>query len=119
MILCVDHWVIFSLLSGLYVNYVICAIDNVYTSVYTCHEVKTMLITKAFLSGNSQAVRIPKECRLPEGELCISKIGSALIIFPSADRLSVLMESLSEFTDDFMSDGRPGQTTQDERVVLE
>ena len=66
-----------------------------------------MLMTKTFNSGNSQAIRIPKEYRLDDEEVIISKVGSAIIIFQQKDRLAVLMESLNEFTDDFLSDGRP------------
>ena len=77
-----------------------------------------MLKTKTFNSGNSQAIRIPKEYRLEDDEVIISKVGSAIIIFQQKDRLAVLMESLNEFTDDFLSDGRPEQVLQSERVTF-
>ena len=44
-----------------------------------------MLTTKVFKSGNSQAVRIPKEYQVAEKELCINKIGNTLILFPESD----------------------------------
>jgi antitoxin VapB len=78
-----------------------------------------MLKTKTFNSGNSQAVRIPKEYRLEDDEVIISKVGSAIIIFQQKDRLAVLMESLNEFTDDFLSDGRPKQVNQRKRVAFD
>ena len=77
-----------------------------------------MLKTKTFNSGNSQAIRIPKEYRLDDDEVIISKVGSAIIIFQQKDRLAVLMESLNEFTDDFLSDGRPEQVLQSERAAF-
>jgi len=77
-----------------------------------------MLKTKTFNSGNSQAIRIPKEYRLEDDEVIINKVGSAIIIFQQKDRLAVLMESLNEFTDDFLSDGRPEQVLQSERVAF-
>jgi len=40
------------------------------------------VITKVFKSGNSQAVRIPKELQLPEGEVEIIKRGDELVIRP-------------------------------------
>ena len=74
-----------------------------------------MLTTKIFNNGNSQAIRIPKEYRFEQDEVFISKIGSALVIFQHNDRLAVLMESLNEFTDDFLKDGRPTELLQKER----
>ena len=70
-------------------------------------------------NGNSQAVRIPKEYRFEQDEVCISKIGSAVIIYPQKDRFAVLMESLAEFTADYLEDGRPAQTFQSERASLD
>lgn len=40
------------------------------------------MITKVFKSGNSQAVRIPKELSLPEGDVEILKRGDELVIRP-------------------------------------
>jgi len=78
-----------------------------------------MLITKIFNNGNSQAIRIPKEYRFEQDEVFISKIGSALVIFQHNDRLAVLMESLNEFTDDFLKDGRPAELLQNERELFD
>ena len=74
-----------------------------------------MLTTRIFTNGNSQAIRIPKEYRFEENEVYISKIGSALVIYPYNDRLAVLMESLHEFSDDFLKDGRPAELAHDKR----
>jgi len=65
-----------------------------------------MYITKIFKSGNSQAVRIPKEYKIKENELFINKIGNSIIIFPKNDPWKTLKESLSDFSEDFFEDGR-------------
>ena len=77
-----------------------------------------MQTTKIFINGNSQAVRIPKEYRFEQEEVCISKVGSALVLFQATDRLAVLQESLQEFSDDFLKDGRPSELSQSERESL-
>jgi antitoxin VapB len=74
-----------------------------------------MQTTKIFKNGNSQAVRIPMEYRFEQDEVFINKIGSAVVIYSHNDRFAVLMESLNEFTSDFLEDGRPEQLTQSER----
>jgi antitoxin VapB len=65
-----------------------------------------MVCTKVFTSGNSQAVRIPKEFHIDYSELFIKKIGSTIILYPRKQPWENLRKSLSEFTDDFMSEGR-------------
>jgi len=42
-----------------------------------------MARTKIFWSGRSQAVRIPKQFRLPGEEATIRRVGSALVIEPA------------------------------------
>ena len=44
-----------------------------------------MLTTKVFKSGNSQAIRIPKEYQIDADELFINKIGNTIVIFPKND----------------------------------
>ena len=78
-----------------------------------------MLTTKIFTNGNSQAIRIPKEYRFDDDEVIICKVGSAIILFQRNDRFAVLMESLNEFTDDFLPEGRPAQLIQPERVSFD
>ncbi|MCW7471804.1 type II toxin-antitoxin system antitoxin VapB [Leptospira kanakyensis] len=64
------------------------------------------LASKVFISGNSQAVRIPKEYQISEKELYIQKVGNTLFLFPKNDPWKAFEESLNEFSDDFMSEGR-------------
>jgi antitoxin VapB len=65
-----------------------------------------MLSSKVFISGNSQAIRLPKEYQVEDKELYIKKIGSTIILFPKKNPWEAFERSLSEFTDDFMAEGR-------------
>lgn len=65
-----------------------------------------MKIAKVFKSGNSQAVRIPKEFHLEDEEVEIRRKGDSLILRPKKRSWTALFESLDKFTDDFMTDGR-------------
>ena len=65
---------------------------------------------KIFQSGNSQAVRLPKEFRFEVDEVEISRDGDAVILRPaknSVDRWAGLRAALDTgFSEDFMADGR-------------
>ncbi|EEV21424.1 AbrB/MazE/SpoVT family DNA-binding domain-containing protein [Treponema vincentii] len=76
-----------------------------------------MACAKVFMSGNSQAVRIPKEFHIDHSELSIKKIGTTIILYPQNNHWENLKKSLSEFSDDFMSDGR-NQPSLPERESL-
>ncbi len=66
-----------------------------------------MKTAKIFRSGNSQAVRIPKEFRLEGTEVEIKRQGRALILNPKKKKSwKVLVDSLQKFTKDFMEEGR-------------
>lgn len=62
--------------------------------------------TRVFASGNSQAVRLPKEYQFRDQEVLIQRVGSAVILLPSTDPWKSFRESISEFSDDFMSTGK-------------
>ncbi|GAB1433010.1 AbrB/MazE/SpoVT family DNA-binding domain-containing protein [Spirochaetota bacterium] len=65
-----------------------------------------MLCSKVFICGNSQAIRLPKEYQVNEKEMYIKKVGSTLILFSKNNPWEAFERSLSEFSDDFMKDGR-------------
>lgn len=65
-----------------------------------------MKTTKIFRSGNSQAVRIPKEFQMDGDEVEIVKRGASLVLRPTKKSWGPLIESLEKFTDDFMDGGR-------------
>ena len=76
-----------------------------------------MKTVKVFKSGNSQAVRIPKEYLVNEKELAINKIGNTIILFPQNDPWKLLEKSLYEFSDDFLKDGRKQPSMQKRRSL--
>jgi len=65
-----------------------------------------MNTAKLFKSGNSQAVRLPKEYRLPGSEVKIFRRGNQIILEPLETTWEPLFESLNQFPEDFMEDGR-------------
>lgn len=76
----------------------------------------TTKTTTIFMNGQSQAVRIPKEFRLGGKKVYIQKMGNCIILTPVKDPWQLFAESLHEFSDDFMKDGReqlPDQERED------
>lgn len=71
-------------------------------------------IAKVFQSGNSQAVRLPKEFRLDVDEVEVSREGDALILRPKPDVTrpwASLRAAVDRgFTEDFMADERGGSS---------
>ena len=65
-----------------------------------------MKAVKVFKSGNSQAIRIPKEYQLTGEKLVMNKIGNTIILFPQDDPWKLFKDSLQGFSDDFFTDGR-------------
>ena len=65
-----------------------------------------METAKLFQNGSSQAVRLPKEFRMPGNEVKIFKKGNTVILEPIEAIWDKLFESLSEFPEDFLKDGR-------------
>lgn len=71
---------------------------------------------KLFQSGNSQAIRLPKAYRLPGTKVYLKRMGSAIVVLPEDSAWQPMIESLSEFDDDFMADRN--QPPQQERPEL-
>ena len=73
-------------------------------------------IAKVFRSGNSQAVRLPKDFRLDVSEVEISREGDALILRPkpSKDRPWASLRAAVDrgFSEDFLASGRQQPTPQ-------
>ena len=72
-----------------------------------------MVTAKIFNSGNSQAVRLPKEYRFNTEEVRIQKVGESIILYPKEKALNTFIEGLNSFTDDFLSKGREQQVTKE------
>ena len=62
--------------------------------------------TKVFQSGNSQAVRIPKEFRLDSSVVEIFQRDDEIVLKPIAKSLGDAFKLLTEMPSDFMVDGR-------------
>lgn len=65
-----------------------------------------METAKIFQNGSSQAVRLPKAFRLPGTQVKIYKKGNQVILEPIEMTWDSLFESLDEFPEDFMVEGR-------------
>ncbi|MGE0719527.1 MAG: antitoxin [Alphaproteobacteria bacterium] len=65
---------------------------------------------KLFRHGRSQAVRLPKEFRLPGTEVKVRRLGSGVLlepIEPSTEEISAIFAELDRYRDiPFMEDGR-------------
>lgn len=67
------------------------------------------MLTRVFKSGNSLAVRIPKELAIVEAsqDIEIEKIGDTLVLRPVVKRkLTGLAEAFAAFPPGFMAEGR-------------
>ncbi len=61
--------------------------------------------TKIFKSGNSLAVRLPKDYQINAEEVYIAKQDNKLVIFPKKEKWDVLFELLEETeAKDFLKD---------------
>ncbi len=72
-----------------------------------------MRMTKVFKSGNSQAVRIPKEFYIASEEVEIFKRNNDIIIREKPDNLSRAFELLTQLPDDFFAEGRENEEPQE------
>ena len=81
------------------------------------------IVSRVFMNGNSQAVRIPQELRLDASRVAISRNEAGdLVIHPlPADRGSALLEALSAFDDEYvqlLEEDRREQPPMQEREEL-
>ena len=67
-----------------------------------------MPTAKVFMSGNSQAIRLPKNMRFDTDEVEITRHGDVLIIRSSRSRptLASAFDALTSIGDDFLPEGR-------------
>jgi len=65
-----------------------------------------MNTAKIFQNGRSQAVRLPKEYQFKGEEVFIQKHGNAVLLIPHEKAWEVFIEGLSDFSEDFMKNGR-------------
>jgi antitoxin VapB len=70
---------------------------------------------KIFKNGKSQAIRLPKEYRFQGSKVYIKQVGNAVVLLPENDSWQTLIESLTQFSDDFMLERQqpPAQERED------
>ena len=59
-----------------------------------------MLTAKVFKSGNSQAIRIPKEMQTTEKKFMIRKSGNCYFLLPVDDPWALLRQSIGQVDED-------------------
>lgn len=74
-----------------------------------------MAITKVFRSGNSQAVRIPKNLRFRSPKVEITKRGDEIVLREQPANLAAAFELLAGLSPDFFKGGRR-QPKRDKRA---
>lgn len=72
-----------------------------------------MYLAKVFKSGNSQAVRLPKNFRVDVEELEIFQRGDELVLKKPTKDLMRAFDILSHFPDDFFAEGREDLPVQE------
>lgn len=63
-----------------------------------------MDMAKILKSGNSQAIHLPKAYRFEGKKVYLKRVGNALLLIPEQDAWNSLIESVYQFSDDFMTD---------------
>ncbi len=63
-----------------------------------------MKTAKIFKNGQSQAVRLPKECRFEDDHVLVKKSGNIVMLIPEKESWDSLIKSLARFSGDFMSE---------------
>jgi len=61
-----------------------------------------MKAARLFKNGQSQAVRLPKEYRFKGDRVLVKRVGNALVLIPLKEPWTPLIESLSQFSKDFV-----------------
>jgi antitoxin VapB len=69
--------------------------------------------TRVFKSGNSQAVRLPKEFSVSSKVLEIFRRGDEIVLREPSKRLERAFEVLTELPDDFLAEGRKDTPPQE------
>jgi len=83
----------------------------IYTKI--CIQEALMTATaKLFMHGRSQAVRLPKEFRLPGNEVTVRRIGQGILLEPCPKKIDVKawFAQLDKYgAEEFLPEGRPEQ----------
>jgi len=63
---------------------------------------RNMNIATITQQGSFQSVQLPTEFQFSAEEVCISRFGDAVVLYPKEAARAVMLQSLNEFTSDFM-----------------
>jgi antitoxin VapB len=75
---------------------------------------------KVFMHGRSQAVRLPKEFRLPGSEVSVTRFGNGLLIEPKQMSVREWLAALKKYEHlPFMEDGREQPPMPESKVDLD
>jgi antitoxin VapB len=93
--------------------------DRMYTYIQMNDWRHSMINTRLFKNGHSQAVRIPAELAYKDWqqELVIERHGDELRIRPAQKRMGDVLAALAQFSPDFMQAGRQ-QEDEEIRAAL-
>ena len=72
-----------------------------------------MKTAKIFKSGNSQAVRLPKELQFDVSEVEIFRRGDEIVLRKKPQNLTRVFELLADMSEDFMASGRSQPSVQE------
>jgi len=72
-----------------------------------------MATARVFKSGNSQAIRLPKEFRVDASEVEIFRRGDEIVLREKKRTAADILQIFESFSDDFMADGRDDAPPQE------
>jgi len=76
-------------------------------------EDQLMTLARVFQSGNSQAVRLPKEFRFDVDEVEIFRRGDEIVLRATSPNGAAIFDTLNKLPADFMQDGRDDTPPQE------
>ncbi|MBL8442702.1 MAG: antitoxin [Zoogloeaceae bacterium] len=76
-----------------------------------------MMLAKIFQSGNSQAVRLPREFRFDVDQVEIYRRGDEVVLRPVVPDATAVFDALTGFPDDFMAEGRTDDVPQEREAL--
>jgi antitoxin VapB len=76
-----------------------------------------MTFAKLFRNGRSQAVRLPREFRLPGRRVRVRRVGSGVMLEPVVDDLAAWFAAMDRLSDEpFMPEGREQPPTPEREI---
>ncbi|ATG89752.1 AbrB/MazE/SpoVT family DNA-binding domain-containing protein [Methylomonas koyamae] len=72
-----------------------------------------MTYARIFQSGNSQAVRLPKEFRFNADRVEIFRRGDEIVLRETPTNATAIFDALSALPEDFMAEGREDDAPQE------